>query len=192
MLEEGEVDDDPGQDMTGLFTSLWPGSTDNPPLATERVRPWGVQAKTAHHRQLPGAGPVISMRFPDWSPYGRPLGDHESVDRLVVNMRRHEFTDLTTAKARFAWLGDECDRQVGDRGVEPREDADLGEMAENLEKGGDTASRWSVYRPPPRSSPRGQLAMRSSSTAARHARVGSTGVMLGEPPRHHESPPTDR
>jgi len=85
---------------------------------------------------------MIATRFPRWSrdglekaarrhrpevdfAYGHEPSDIDNVDRLVVNMLRHGFSDYDqdqsrdahrfvcqAIKERFAWLADECDRQI--------------------------------------------------------------------------------
>jgi hypothetical protein len=103
---------------------------------------------------------VLEECFPDWSrekleriarqraieldlDYGRTVSDHESVDRLLVNMLRHELTNYDddqnqevdrlaceVIKARCPWLGHECDRQVGHRRFTELRDGGFFEMAE--------------------------------------------------------------
>jgi hypothetical protein len=85
---------------------------------------------------------VTATRFPNWSREtleqaafdqamamdifsGRDFRTSDSVDRLVVNMLRHEFTDYDndqrqehhrlvclSIKSRYVWLSEECDRQI--------------------------------------------------------------------------------
>ena len=105
----------------------------------------------------------LKTRFPDW-----PLGtlertacehaaqfylaygcdpDFANVDRLVVNMLRHEFTDYDDDQtrtshaaacraiaARYPWLGVECERQVKRRAEAQRIEAEFARMAEEMER----------------------------------------------------------
>ena len=107
---------------------------------------------------------MIQTRFPDWSrvkletiarqhadevalAYGRVGAETDDVDRLVVNMLRHEFTNYDddqiehahrlaceAIKARCPWLGDECHRQITRRAAAEQEDAAFAEMAEHWER----------------------------------------------------------
>jgi hypothetical protein len=75
--------------------------------------------------------------------FDRTPSDIDDVDRFVVNMLRHEYTNYDddqsqeahrfaceAIKVRCPWLSDECDRQIERRIQAEREEASLLEMAE--------------------------------------------------------------